>query len=58
MVASRQPGKTQSHAGFLAVVRGEKPPSTARSAFIEAAREAHILQGDARIDGLSIGAQN
>jgi hypothetical protein len=39
------PAKQKAMQACLAVLRGEKPPSAARSAFIEAAREAHILQG-------------
>jgi hypothetical protein len=41
------PAKQKAMEACLAVLRGEKPPSVARSAFIEAAREAHILQGGA-----------
>jgi hypothetical protein len=29
----------------MAVLRGEKPPRYAEHAFVEAAREAHILRG-------------
>jgi hypothetical protein len=38
--------KQKAMKACLDVLRGEKPPSIARSAFIEAAREARILQDD------------
>jgi hypothetical protein len=38
--------KQKAMKACLDVLRGDKPPSVARSAFIEAAREARILQED------------
>lgn len=38
--------KQKAMKACLDVLRGEKSPSIARSAFIEAAREAHILRDD------------
>ena len=38
--------KQKAMKACLDVLRGEKPPGSARSAFIDAAREAHILQDD------------
>jgi hypothetical protein len=40
--------KQKAMEACLDVLRGEKPPSIARSAFVEAAKEARILQDDGR----------
>jgi hypothetical protein len=42
------PAKQKAMKACLDVLRGEKPPSIARSAFVEAAKEARILQDDGR----------